>query len=184
MGEVEIAYFLEARRRRLPPPYDIGLVEGSISTPDEEERIHQVRRDCEYLITIGACATSGGIQALRNWGDVDEFASTVYARPDYIETLETATAVAAHVFVDFELRGCPVNPEQLLELMSAFLVGRKPNIPTHSVCLECKRQGYPCVLVSRGNPVWDRSPRPAAAPLSPCAAELATAALAPWNNRT
>lgn len=149
---VEIAYFLEARRQTLPPPYDIGLVEGSISTPEEEERIQQVRRDCRYLVTIGACATSGGIQALRNWADVAEYTRTVYAHPEYIATLETATPVAAHVFVDFELRGCPVNEYQLLELISALLVGRKPYIPTYSVCLECKRRGLPCVLVSQGEP--------------------------------
>ena len=152
VDKVEIAYFLEARRRQLPPPYDVGLVEGSISTPDEEERIHQVRKDCKYLITIGACATSGGIQALRNWSDVEEFSRYVYARPDYIQTLETATPVASHVFVDFELRGCPVNPSQLLEVVAALLVGRKPNIPTHSVCVECKRHGYVCVMVSQGQP--------------------------------
>ena len=150
VGVVEIAHFLEARSQVLPPPYDIGLVEGSISTPEEEERIQQVRRDCRYLVTIGACATSGGIQALRNWGDVAEYTRTVYADPDHIETLETATPVAAHVFVDFELRGCPVNEYQLLELVSALLAGRKPNIPTFSVCLECKRRGLPCVLVSKG----------------------------------
>ncbi len=150
--KVEIAYFLEARRRQLPPPYDIGLVEGSISTPEEEERIRQVRRDCKYLIAIGACATSGGIQALRNWADVDEFIASVYATPEYIKTLDTATPIAAHVFVDFELRGCPVNPDQLLELITALLIGRKPNVATHSVCIECKRRGLPCVLVSQGKP--------------------------------
>lgn len=149
---VEIAYFLEARRRVLPPPYDVGLVEGSISTPEEDERIHQVRRDCKYLITIGACATSGGIQALRNWASIDDFTRYVYAKPQYISTLETATPIAAHVFVDFELRGCPVNPYQLLELISALLAGRKPNIPTHSLCIECKRRGLPCVLVAQGQP--------------------------------
>lgn len=149
---VEIAYFLEARRRQLPPPYDIGLVEGSISTPEEEERIREVRRDCKYLIAIGACATSGGIQALRNWADVDEFIAAVYATPEYIKTLDTATPIAAHVFVDFELRGCPVSPDQLLELITALLIGRKPNIATHSVCIECKRRGLPCVLVSQGKP--------------------------------
>jgi len=152
VGVVEIAYFLEARRRQLPPPYDIGLVEGSISTPEEEHRIQQVRRDCRYLVTIGACATSGGIQALRNWGQVEEYARYVYARPEYVQTLETATPVASHVFVDFELRGCPVNQHQVLELLSALLVGRKPNISTHSVCIECKREGFPCVLVSQGQP--------------------------------
>lgn len=152
VGAVEIAYFLEARRRELPPPYDIGMVEGSISTPEEAERIRQVRRDCKYLVTIGACATSGGIQALRNWADVDEYRHYVYAQPQYIETLETATPIAAHVFVDFELRGCPVNAKQLLELISSLLTGRKPVIPTHSVCLECKRRGNTCVLVARGEP--------------------------------
>jgi coenzyme F420-reducing hydrogenase gamma subunit len=152
IGSIEIAYFLEARRRELPPPYDIGLVEGSISTEEEEKRIHQIRRDCRSLIAIGACATSGGIQALRNWADVEEFARCVYARPEYIRTLDTATPIAAHVFVDFELRGCPINADQLLELISATLVGRKPNIPTHSVCIECKRRGIPCRMVSEGLP--------------------------------
>jgi coenzyme F420-reducing hydrogenase gamma subunit len=149
---VEIAYFLEARRRQLPPRYDIGLVEGSISTPEEEERIQAVRRDSKYLVAIGACATSGGIQALRNWANVEEFGRAVYPQPEYLRTLETATPIAAHVFVDFELRGCPVNPAQLLELISALLVGRRPQIPTHSLCIECKRRGVPCVLVSHGQP--------------------------------
>ena len=152
VDRLEIAYFLEARRRELPPPYDVGLVEGSISTPHEEERIQQVRKDCRYLITIGACATSGGIQTLRNWADVKEFTKHVYASPQYVDALETATPVASHVFVDFELRGCPVNPAQMLELISALLSGRRPNIPTHSVCIECKRSGYPCVMVSQGQP--------------------------------
>jgi sulfhydrogenase subunit delta len=152
VGAVEVAYFLEARKRELPPPYDIALVEGSISTPEEAERIHKVRHDSKFLVAIGACATSGGIQALRNWADVAEYNRLVYASPQYIRTLDTATPVASHVFVDFELRGCPVNAMQLLELLSAVLVGRKPNIPTHSVCIECKRQGLPCVLVSEGKP--------------------------------
>jgi coenzyme F420-reducing hydrogenase gamma subunit len=152
VGRVEVAYFLEARRRELPPPYDIGLVEGSVSTPEEAERIHKIRRDCRFLVAIGACATSGGIQALRNWADVDELARTVYPSPQFLKTLDTATPIAGHVFVDIEVRGCPVNPQQLLELISAVLVGRKPNLPTHSVCIECKRRGIPCVLVSGGQP--------------------------------
>jgi len=149
---VEIAYFLEARRRELPPPYDVGLVEGSISTPQEEDRIQQVRRNCRYLVAIGACATSGGIQALRNWASVEEFNRHTYPRPEYISTLETATPIAAHVFVDFEIRGCPVNQYQLLELVSALLTGRKPNIPSHSLCIECKRRGVRCVMVAQALP--------------------------------
>lgn len=149
---VEVAFFLEARSRVLPPPYDVGLVEGSVSTPEEEERIRQVRRDCRFLVAIGACATSGGIQALRNWADVGDYLGAVYANPQYIKTLETATPIASHVFVDFELRGCPVNQAHLLELVCALLVGRKPNIPTYSLCVECKRRALPCVLVAKGQP--------------------------------
>lgn len=149
---VDIALFLEARRDIAPPPYDVGLVEGSISTPEEEMRIRQVRQDCKYLVAIGACATSGGIQALRNWAQVEDYKRYVYASPQYIESLDTATPIASHVFVDFELRGCPVDAGQLLELVSALLVGRKPNIPAHSLCIECKRRGLPCVMVSKGEP--------------------------------
>ena len=151
-GEVEIANFPEASRAVSRGPYDLSLVEGSITTPHDAERIHRVRRESKYLVTIGACATAGGIQALRNFKDVKQFISIVYARPEYIETLPKSTPIAEHVRVDFELRGCPVNKEQLLEVISAFLHGRKPNTPPHSVCIECKVRGTLCVMVAHGTP--------------------------------
>jgi coenzyme F420-reducing hydrogenase gamma subunit len=151
-GQVTIAHFLEASRDVLPGPYDVSLVEGSITTAEDAERIVRVRELSRTLVTIGACATAGGVQALRNFGDVDEFRSVVYARPDYISTLATSTPIAAHVKVDFELRGCPVDRRQLLEVISALLVGRKPNISAHSVCFECKRRGNVCVVVAHGTP--------------------------------
>jgi sulfhydrogenase subunit delta len=151
-GQITIAHFLEATSTVLPGPYDVSLVEGSITTPADIERIRQVREQSRVLITIGACATSGGIQALRNFGDVDEFRSAVYASPQYIDTLATSTAIAAHVPVDFELRGCPIDKGQLLEVISAFLAGRKPDIPDTSVCTECKRRGLTCVMVADGTP--------------------------------
>jgi len=150
VGAVEIAYFPEARRAMLKGPYDIELVEGSITTHHDAERIQQVRRQSRTLITIGACATSGGIQALRNWKDVSEFIRVVYATPRFISTLKSSTPIAEHVPVDFELRGCPINKNQLIELISATLAGRKPNIPTYSVCIECKRRGNVCVTVALG----------------------------------
>ncbi len=151
-GEVEIANFLEASRAKVKGPYDLSLVEGSITTPHDAERIHQVRRASKYLVTIGACATAGGIQALRNFKDVKQFISIVYATPHYIETLNTSTPISDHVFVDFELRGCPINKHQLLEVISAYLHERKPNTPPHSVCVECKLRGTVCVMVARGIP--------------------------------
>jgi coenzyme F420-reducing hydrogenase gamma subunit len=150
--QIEIANFPEASRAVAPGPYDVSLVEGSITTPHDEERIHRIRRSSRFLITIGACATSGGIQALRNFKDVKEFIALVYPSPAYIHTLQKSTPIADHVFVDFELRGCPVNKHQLIEVISAFLHGRKPNTPPHSVCLECKRAGVVCVTVAQGAP--------------------------------
>jgi sulfhydrogenase subunit delta len=147
---VEIANFPEASRAIVKGPYDLSLVEGSITTPHDAERIHKIRRSSKYLVTIGACATAGGIQALRNFKDVKEFVSIVYAHPEYIETLNKSTPISDHIFVDFELRGCPINKYQLLELVNALLNGRKPNIPPYSVCIECKRRGTVCVMVSRG----------------------------------
>ncbi|MCG2588792.1 hypothetical protein [Rhodohalobacter sulfatireducens] len=147
---IQIAYFPEATRAEVEGPYDLSLVEGSVTTPHELERIKGIREQSKFLITIGACATAGGIQALRNFKDVDEFTSIVYASPEYITTLKTSTPISDHVEVDFELRGCPISVEQLVEVLSAFLFDRRPQIPTYSVCVECKRRGIPCVMVSQG----------------------------------
>ena len=152
VGQVEIAYFLEASRAVVKGPYDLSLVEGSITTPHDAERILKVRSVSKFLVTIGACATAGGIQALRNFKDVKEFVSIVYARPDYIETLSTSTPISDHVPVDFELRGCPIDKQQLLEVIKAFLHGRRPNTPSHSVCIDCKLRGNVCVMVAHGTP--------------------------------
>ena len=149
---VQIAYFLEASRAEIDGPYDVSLVEGSITTPHEAERIRRVRAQSRTLITIGACATAGGIQALKNLRRVDDLIHAVYARPEYIDTLETSTAVQDHVPVDFELRGCPINKYQLLEVLNAALNGRPPNIPPHSQCMECKLTGTVCVMVAEGKP--------------------------------
>ena len=151
-SEIEIAYFLEATSGTVEGPYDLSLVEGSITTPHDAERIQRVRASSRALVTIGACATAGGIQALRNYGDVAEFARVVYASPEYLSVLDASTPISAHVPVDFELHGCPINKSQLLEVVSAFLHGRKPGIPSTSVCTECKRRGTVCVMVAHGTP--------------------------------
>jgi sulfhydrogenase subunit delta len=151
-GAVEIAHFPEATTATRPGPYDLVLVEGSITTPHDLERIQRIRRDAGMLVTIGACATAGGIQALRNMADVEEFTRIVYASPEYISTLATSTPISDHVEVDFELRGCPIDKHQLLELVSAVLAGRKPTIPTYSVCMQCKARGTTCVMVAGGVP--------------------------------
>jgi coenzyme F420-reducing hydrogenase gamma subunit len=151
-GEVEIAYFLEATRATVRGPYDLSLVEGSVTTAHDAERIRAVRKASKTLVTIGACATGGGVQALKNFADVNEFVSAVYASPEYISTLETSTPISAHVQVDYELHGCPIDKRQLLEVLISFLHGKRPNIPSTSVCTECKRRGIVCVTVAHGTP--------------------------------
>ena len=151
-AEVDIAYFLEASSAVVEGPYDLSIVEGSMTTPHDVQRIHEIRGQSRFLVPIGACATAGGIQALRNFSDVRDFMAAVYASPEYIDTLTTSTPVVEHVRVDFELQGCPPSKEQLIEVIRAFATGVKPRIPSESVCMECKRRGNVCVLVAHGTP--------------------------------
>lgn len=152
MDFIEIAHFPEASSEKQAGPYDISLVEGSISTSEHFDLIKRIRKDSKFLIAIGACATSGGVQALRNYKNHEEFLNYVYATPKYIDSLEKSEPISSIVPVDFELRGCPIDKNQLLELINAYLNERKPNIQNESVCLECKMSGQVCVMVAHGTP--------------------------------
>lgn len=151
-AEVDIAYFPEASSLMCEGPYDIALIEGSLTTQADIERLHLIRKDSKYLITIGACSSTGGIQALRNWADVGEYTRLVYASPAYIKTLKESTSVAEHVGVDFSISGCPIEKRQLAEVITALLIGRAPELPSYAVCMDCKRAGNTCVLVAKDAP--------------------------------
>ena len=151
-NSIRIASFPEASSAIVDGPYDLSLVEGSVTTPDDVERIRAIRAASTTLVTIGACATGGGIQALRNGADIEEYLSIVYAHPAYISTLATSTPIADHVDVDFELRGCPIDRRQLVEVVAAYLTGRPPRIASTSVCTECKARRVACVMVVDGAP--------------------------------
>lgn len=152
VGAIDIAYFPEATSREVAGPYDLSLVEGSVTTAHDAVRIKEIRAQSTTLVSIGACATAGGVQALKNFANVNEFISIVYANPDYIDTLGTSTAIEDHVMVDFEMRGCPISKHQLLEVVDAFLHGRRPNTRNQSVCVECKLRGTQCIMVAGGTP--------------------------------
>jgi sulfhydrogenase subunit delta len=151
-GAVEIVNFAEASSHIEPGPYDVTLVEGSVSTPEQLEQIREIREASRFLITIGACATAGGIQALRNGTDLDEHVRYVYPTPAFVSTLANSTPIAEHVKVDLELTGCPIDRGQLLASLAWLLHGSVPSPPTTPVCIECKRRGYVCVLVAHGEP--------------------------------
>jgi sulfhydrogenase subunit delta len=148
----EIVEFPEASSLRSAGPYDVLLVEGAVSTAEQAVEIVELRRKTKLLVSIGACASYGGIQALRNWSDHDAFRASVYPHPEFVESLNAATAVSEHVKVDAELHGCPISPEQLREVLVSVAVGRRPQIREEAVCLDCKRRGTVCVMVARGLP--------------------------------
>ncbi len=149
---IDIVEFPEATTHHSSGPYDVVLVEGSVSTPEQLEQIHEIRREAKHLVTIGACATAGGIQAMRNWANHEAFRAAVYAHPEYVESLATAQPVADYVKVDAELRGCPIDAGQLMEFVTSLLTGRRPNLPDEAVCAACKRAGRVCVMVAKGIP--------------------------------
>ncbi len=151
-GRIRIAHFPEASRATVDGPYDVSLVEGSVTTPGDVARIRHIREQSSLLVAIGACATAGGIQALRNFADAERLRAAVYPSPEYLSTLDTSTPASAHVPVDIELSGCPIDRRQLLDTLGAILAGRRPDLPGHSVCFECKARGTPCVLVAAGTP--------------------------------
>jgi sulfhydrogenase subunit delta len=151
-AHIDIVHFPELRSLTLAGPYDIGLVEGSISAVGDIERAREIRAACRFLVAIGACATAGGIQALRNWNDAGSWPEGLGASPTYVQSLEKSTPLGDHVPIDFELRGCPIDAGQLFELLTAVVLGRKPRVPRESVCAECKAAGTVCVAVARGIP--------------------------------
>ena len=148
----EFVEFAEATSRRSSGPFDVLFVEGSISTPEQVVEIARLRAAAKVLVTIGACATAGGIQALRTAAEHESFRHAVYPAPAFVDSLEVASPISEYVTVDAELRGCPIDAHQLVEFLTALATGRRPQLPDQAVCLECKRRGYECVVVTRGEP--------------------------------
>ena len=183
-GEIEIAYFPEATRAVVEGPYDLSLVEGSVTTADDAERIQQVRQNSRRLVTIGACATAGGIQALRNFADVAEFRAAVYAQPEYVETLATSTPIAAHVPVDFELRGCPIDRRSCSRSSRRSCSTASPGSPVRASAWSASAGATSASPSPTGPRAWVRSPMPGAARSARRTTEAATGASAPRTPRT
>ena len=148
----EFVEFAEATSRRSSGPFDVLFVEGSISSTEQATEILRLRASARTLVAIGACATAGGIQALRTASEHEAFRAAVYPVPAFVESLAVARPIADFVAVDYELRGCPIDGHQLIELLTALTTGRRPQLPDQAVCLECKRRGIACVVVATGAP--------------------------------
>ena len=149
---IDITHFAEAGPFDETTHVDIAIVEGSISTQHDISRIQKIRENSTFLMTIGACATSGGIQALRNMANTGQWIADIYANPSVIDSLDKSDAIKQHVKVDLELWGCPVNKQQIVTAIRALLSGVLPEEENQKVCMECKRQQTVCVMVTKNEP--------------------------------
>lgn len=145
---IDIVHFAEAGPYNPDVDVDIAFVEGSVATEEDIERIKDVRQKSKLLVSIGACATTGGLQALRNINDHQGWRNAIYAKPEFINDLEKTTPIAEYVRVDHELWGCPVDSKQLFKSVQYWLLNTKPDIEYDSVCTECKRKQNTCVMVT------------------------------------
>lgn len=148
----DMAYFREGTDRAIKGTFDISIIEGSVTTKIQKEEVCDIRERSRRVITIGACATSGGIQAIRNWARLGEFKASVYPLPELIDVLSISTPVSEHIYVDYELWGCPISTEAIEEVLVSIIFEKTPRIPVYSLCMECKKKGLPCILVASGKP--------------------------------
>ncbi|GBE08058.1 NAD-reducing hydrogenase HoxS subunit delta [bacterium BMS3Bbin11] len=180
--QVDIVHFAEAGPVDEDIPVDIAFIEGSIATPHDQQRIEKIRANSRYLISIGACATSGGIQALRNMADAKAWVAEIYARPEHIHSLDTSTPISQHIKVDLELWGCPVNGWQVTQAIRSLLFGAIPEVPNENVCQQCKRQQNVCVLVTKGEPCMGPVTRTGCGALCPSMGRACYACYGPAEN--
>ncbi|MFZ9035530.1 MAG: sulfhydrogenase subunit delta [Francisellaceae bacterium] len=157
-GLVDIKHFAEAGAVDEDAVVDIAIIEGSVNTRHDVDRIKKIRANSGYIIAMGACATTGGIQALRNNASVDEFniwIKDVYPQHSDVvakEELDTAKPVSAYIDVDFEIAGCPVSSQQMFAAVRQLLFTVEPEKTVDPVCTTCKHRGITCVMVARGEP--------------------------------
>ena len=145
IGAVDVVEWREAMSEQ-SHEYDIAIVEGSITRPEDEERLEVIRSRAKVLIALGACATIGGVNKLKNRFDINDVKRCVYDGASNMAHLETSPTKALDevVKVDYKVHGCPINNKEFAYIVRCLLMGNTPIIPTYPVCVECKMKGNPC----------------------------------------
>jgi sulfhydrogenase subunit delta len=144
-GAVDIVQFREAMSEK-SDDYAIAFVEGSITRESDIARIKKIRQQARVLVAFGACACIGGVNCLKNRLPMDEALHIVYGKDaHWYDTIETKPLNAV-VPVDYFIRGCPPTTAELLKVIKALLIGKRPDIPAYPVCVECKMAGNICVF--------------------------------------
>jgi len=144
LKHIDIVEFREAMTETSPGRIDIALVEGSFTREEDRARLQDIRHRAKVVIAYGACACTGGINALKN--HQDDFAEYVYGADASMPHLRSGTArpISAAIKVDYEVLGCPMSKEELLNVLSNLLHGTQYVAPTYPVCVQCKRRETVC----------------------------------------
>ncbi len=148
-----IVDFQEGSSYKEPGPVDIAFVEGTVSTEHDLVKLREIRGRSKLLIAFGNCAIHGCIQAMRNKdSSLEEKLKDVYGvEPGYFDALESKP-ISEYIKVDLEIPGCPVEKTETLKAVTSLLHGDLPQRFTYPVCVECKLNEYPCVVIEEGKP--------------------------------
>lgn len=145
---VKIVNFREAIDQK-SDDYDIAFVEGSITRKEEVRKLKKIRKHAKIVVALGACSSTGGLNCLKNRFPMDEVKREVYGKDagksERFDTLPTR-AIDEIIPVDYYLHGCPISKKEFLHLTTSLLLGKRPDIPNHPVCVECKMAGNICVF--------------------------------------
>lgn len=126
--------------------YDIALIEGSITRPEDEEKLRRIRKRAKILVALGSCASTGGVNKLKNNFDLQEVKHCVYGQAADMPHLHTAPtkAIDEVVQVDYKIYGCPIDRREFAYIVRCLALGKSPEIPDYPVCVECKLQENIC----------------------------------------
>lgn len=145
LGLVDVVTWREAMSEQ-SDEFDIAIIEGSITREEEVPRLQWIRDHAKVLVALGACAHIGGVNCIKNRFDLEDVRRYVYGA--HAESFDTAPTrpLDAVVKVDAAVPGCPINRQEFVEIVKALLLGKKPALPTYSVCVECKRKNNVCLF--------------------------------------
>ena len=145
LGQVEVVSFREVMKEH-SDNYDIAFVEGSCTRLQDEDRLKQIRKNASIVVAIGACATIGGINSLKNYQDMDVVKKTVYGENAHLFDTSLARTIDAVIPIDAYVHGCPITKDEFLHVVKSLLLGKKPEIPNYPVCVECKKNENVCAF--------------------------------------
>ncbi len=127
--------------------FDIALIEGSITRAQDEEKLQRIRKKAGILVSLGACAVSGGVLNLKNQRSNEDAGQAVYGDRFHMPHLQTESvkAVKDVVKVDYEIRGCPIDRKEFSYIVRCLALGREPYVPSYPVCVECRIRENSCL---------------------------------------